>query len=189
MNSKDEFEDDSDLDGEPLGQQQQQVLASLAGGRKSSAQESAPGSSSGGRLPAGFMPSKWETVDQKTVESQAVTSKWDLFDQQQQQEQQKNSSSSKNRNKSITEPDDDDDDAGNDDDDDDIDGVPLQEGDDSFVKRSSSAAMADSARLADSRRAKIREIELKVMCYQDELESGKVPTRPGWTLSEQVKSK
>ena len=31
---------------------------------------------------AGFAPSKWETVDQKTVEAQAVTSKWDIFDQQ-----------------------------------------------------------------------------------------------------------
>ena len=31
---------------------------------------------------AGFAPSKWEAIDQKTVEAQAVTSKWDIFDQQ-----------------------------------------------------------------------------------------------------------
>jgi hypothetical protein len=32
-------------------------------------------------LPAGFVPSKWETVDPEEVQAQAVTSKWDIFDQ------------------------------------------------------------------------------------------------------------
>merc|ERR1712203_463427 len=34
--------------------------------------------------------------------------------------------------------------------------------------------------------ARLRDIELKVMQYQDELESGKQQTKPGWTISEQV---
>ena len=41
-------------------------------------------------------------------------------------------------------------------------------------------------RMAEDRRAQLREIEMKVMAYQDELESGKVHSKPGWTISEQV---
>lgn len=44
-------------------------------------------------------------------------------------------------------------------------------------------------RLAEDRRARLREIEIKVMGFQDELESGKKPSRPGWTISEQVPRK
>lgn len=32
-------------------------------------------------LPAGFVPSKWETLDPDEVQAQAITSKWELFDQ------------------------------------------------------------------------------------------------------------
>ena len=39
---------------------------------------------------------------------------------------------------------------------------------------------------AEDRRAQLREIEMKVMAYQDELESGKAASKPGWTISEQV---
>jgi hypothetical protein len=56
---------DSDVDGAPLD-----------------AGKSVKGSSTpSGRLPAGFVPSKWETVDPEEVQAQAVTSKWDIFDQ------------------------------------------------------------------------------------------------------------
>ena len=41
-------------------------------------------------------------------------------------------------------------------------------------------------RLSEDRRARLREIELQVMHYQDELEAGKMSVRPGWTISEQV---
>ena len=41
-------------------------------------------------------------------------------------------------------------------------------------------------RMSDDRRAKLRDIELKVMYYQDEIESGREPLRTGWTMSEQV---
>uniref|UniRef100_A0A0A9XZ60 U2 snRNP-associated SURP motif-containing protein n=5 Tax=Lygus hesperus TaxID=30085 RepID=A0A0A9XZ60_LYGHE len=36
------------------------------------------------------------------------------------------------------------------------------------------------------RRAKLREIEVKVMQYQDELESGKRALKPGWTVADQI---
>lgn len=38
----------------------------------------------------------------------------------------------------------------------------------------------------EMRRAKLREIEVKVMQYQDELESGKKNIKSGWTMSEMV---
>ena len=56
---------DSDVDGAPLD-----GLKLLKGSSTPSA-----------RLPAGFVPSKWETVDPEEVQAQAVTSKWDIFDQ------------------------------------------------------------------------------------------------------------
>ena len=40
--------------------------------------------------------------------------------------------------------------------------------------------------LDEMTRQRLREIEVKVMCYQDDLESGKIQVNPGWTLSEQV---
>ena len=52
---------DSDVDGAPL-------------------EPVKPGTGRTG-LPAGFVPSKWETVDPEDVQAQAVTSKWDIFDQ------------------------------------------------------------------------------------------------------------
>ncbi|KAM8712415.1 hypothetical protein ACLKA7_012863 [Drosophila subpalustris] len=44
----------------------------------------------------------------------------------------------------------------------------------------------NSQKYSDAMRQKLREIELKVMQYQDELESGKRRLEPGWTLPEQV---
>ncbi len=41
-------------------------------------------------------------------------------------------------------------------------------------------------RLSEDRRAKLREVEIRVMQYQDELESAKQPLKSGWTISEQV---
>ena len=100
------------------------------------------------------MPSKWETVDPNEVQAQAVTSKWDLFDE----------SEKDNPKKSKWE-------------DDDLDGVPLQDDEDD-----------DQEKKSEARRAKLREIELKVMSYQDELESGRKSSKSGWTISEQVRT-
>ncbi|TDG50690.1 hypothetical protein AWZ03_002994 [Drosophila navojoa] len=43
-----------------------------------------------------------------------------------------------------------------------------------------------SNKFNDEKRQKLREIEVKVMQYQDELESGKRRLEPGWSMSEQV---
>ncbi|XP_030379371.1 U2 snRNP-associated SURP motif-containing protein [Scaptodrosophila lebanonensis] len=44
----------------------------------------------------------------------------------------------------------------------------------------------NSQKYSDEKRQKLRDIELKTMQYQDELESGKRRLEPGWTLQEQV---
>jgi U2-associated protein SR140 len=131
-------------------------------------------------LPAGFVPSRWETVDPEEVQAQAVTSKWDIFDQAEEDKR-------KNR-KGVTEPDDDDD----------VDGrsrghaafehnnaiemratvlgIPMQEEENQL-----------EVRLSEDRRSELRKIELKVMSYQDELEVGRQAVKPGWTISEMVR--
>lgn len=107
------------------------------------------------KLPAGFVPSKWETIEPEEVQAQAITtSKWEIFDD------------GKGK-KGITEPDDDDEE--------DIDGVPLNHEDNQL-----------DLRVSEDRRAKLREIEIQVMKYQDELESGKQAVKSGWTISEQA---
>ena len=128
----DSADEDSDVDGIPLDVQ-------TPSSRKSVSNSSAK------QMPAGFVPSKWETVDPEEVQAQAVTSKWDIFDQ--------------------------DEAKANDEDDDDIDGIPM----DSF-----------DSKIDESARQRLRDVEVKVMCYQDELESGREHIRPGWTISQQV---
>ncbi|KAH8314367.1 hypothetical protein KR059_004863, partial [Drosophila kikkawai] len=44
----------------------------------------------------------------------------------------------------------------------------------------------NSQKYNDEKRQKLREIELKAIQYQDELESGKRRVEPGWTVAEQV---
>lgn len=163
--SEDEDVDGIPLDGAALLKSAQKGGSSLVNRTRRQSNDSdveMPTSSSlhksslaGRQMPPGFVPSKWETVDPEAVQAQAVTSKWDIFDQEDEASKKKDSE----------------------DDDDDIDGVPLQLDDDD--------AQLDF-RLSEMRRARLREVELKVMCYQDELESGKQPQKAGWTISEQV---
>ena len=60
-------------------------------------------------------------------------------------------------------------------DEEDIDGVPLNHDDNQL-----------DLRVSEDRRARLREIEIQVMKYQDELESGKQAVKSGWTISEQA---
>ena len=64
----DSVDEDSDVDGIPLDVQ-------TPSSRKSVSNSSAK------QMPAGFVPSKWETVDPEEVQAQALTSKWDICDQ------------------------------------------------------------------------------------------------------------
>lgn len=44
----------------------------------------------------------------------------------------------------------------------------------------------NSSSFDDIKRKKLREIELKAMQYQDELETGEQKLKPGWSIKEQV---
>jgi len=116
--------------------------------------------------PAGFVSSKWETVDPEDVKAGAITtSKWEVEESEQLVKARKalmGSVASKWDEKE------------------DIDGKPM--GNDS-----DSGELPDlDTRVTEERRALLRDIEVKVMQYQDELESGRKGIKSGWTISEQV---
>lgn len=103
-------------------------------------------------MPAGFVPSRWETVDPEQVEAQAMTtSKWDQLENQ----------------------------DGYDFDDDDDDSVSNED------NSLDSNPMHSSSR-DEGKRARLRDIEVKAMQYQDELESGQRALKSGWNISQQV---
>ena len=172
--------DDSDVDGVPL--QFDEKNSATPGPTQQQQQQPAP-NGSGSRsqkkpLPSGFVPSKWETVDPEEVQAQAVTSKWDIFDQDDPSNQK------------------------NDMDEEDIDGIirfiflVKSHGCRSKFSHLTSFLFEgipmhlepydEMKSLDEMTRQRLREIEVKVMCYQDDLESGKIQVNPGWTLSEQV---
>ncbi|XP_032887791.1 U2 snRNP-associated SURP motif-containing protein isoform X1 [Amblyraja radiata] len=125
-------------------------------------------------------PSKWEAVDESALESQAVTtSKWELFDQPTESEEDEQPADG-----TLKESDDEDDD--------DIDDQmsrseellyftnPIKE------ETSEHRPILKYSEMSEEKRAKLREIELKVMKFQDELESGKRPKKTGQTMQDQV---
>jgi len=140
--------DEDSLDGAPID--------------KHSIEKSKP---SGSR--AGFVSSKWETVDPEEVKAQAVTtSKWEVEEKDQLVKARKalmGSVASKWDDK-----------------DEDIDGEPLDEDSDS-----GEIPDVDTTVTAE-RRALLRDVEVKVMQYQDELETGNKGIKSGWTISDQV---
>ncbi|XP_018396133.1 PREDICTED: U2 snRNP-associated SURP motif-containing protein isoform X2 [Cyphomyrmex costatus] len=88
-------------------------------------------------MPAGFVPSRWETVDPDQVEAQAMTtSKWEELGQNEDSNSQDTSMDSRDYN--------------------------------------------------EERRNRLREIEVKIMQYQDELESGRRTLKSGMTIQAQV---
>ncbi|XP_030204766.1 U2 snRNP-associated SURP motif-containing protein isoform X1 [Gadus morhua] len=107
-------------------------------------------------------PSKWEAVDEAELESQAVTtSKWEVFEQPE-ESRADDDDSDEDRSPSS-------DPAGS--------SNPLREDGDGKGKQ---------AEMNEEKRTKLREIEVKVMKFQDELESGKRPKKSGQSLLEQV---
>ncbi|XP_011349105.1 U2 snRNP-associated SURP motif-containing protein isoform X3 [Ooceraea biroi] len=90
-------------------------------------------------MPAGFVPSRWETVDPDQVEAQAMTtSKWEELGQNEDSNSQDTSMDSSGRDYN------------------------------------------------EERRNRLREIEVKIMEYQDELESGRRTLKSGMTIQAQV---
>ncbi|XP_075717577.1 U2 snRNP-associated SURP motif-containing protein isoform X2 [Rhinoderma darwinii] len=118
-------------------------------------------------------PSKWEAVDEAELESQAVTtSKWEMFDQ--------HDASDEEENQNQEEESDDEDDT-----------QSSKSEDQHYYSNPIRDDMSDSksmkySEMSEEKRAKLREIELKVMKFQDEIESGKRPKKSGQSIQEQV---
>ncbi|KAM9775562.1 U2 snRNP-associated SURP motif-containing protein [Syngnathus typhle] len=106
-------------------------------------------------------PSKWEAVDESELASQAVTtSKWEAFEQPEEPKRYaENSDEERSPRSAVATP-----------------GYSNPARDDADLK----------AKLNEEKRSKLREIEVKVMKFQDELESGKRPKKPGQSFQEQV---
>ncbi|XP_061821923.1 U2 snRNP-associated SURP motif-containing protein isoform X2 [Nerophis lumbriciformis] len=104
-------------------------------------------------------PSKWEAVDESELASQAVTtSKWEAFEQPEEGKRHNNDNSDEDKSpRSVDTP-----------------GYSNAIRDDVDLK------------MNEEKRTKLREIEVKVMKFQDELESGKRPKKAGQSLQEQV---
>ncbi|KAM4772303.1 U2 snRNP-associated SURP motif-containing protein isoform 2-T2 [Rhinophrynus dorsalis] len=117
-------------------------------------------------------PSKWEAVDEAELESQAVTtSKWELFDQPEESEEE-------NPNQEE-ESEDEDDTQSSKSEDHHYYSNPVRDD-------SSDSKSMKYSEMSEEKRAKLREIELKVMKFQDEIESGKRPKKTGQSIQEQV---
>lgn len=115
--------DDPDIDGIPIGNKNDRSPVPAA---------------------AGFIPSKWETVDPEQIEAQAITtSKWETLDPVQP--------------------------SGN-----------MSE--DSFDSFEYSEGTRD---YDEEKRLRLREVELKTVQYQDELESGQRNLKSGWSVQQQ----
>ncbi|XP_063298565.1 U2 snRNP-associated SURP motif-containing protein isoform X2 [Pelobates fuscus] len=118
-------------------------------------------------------PSKWEAVDESELESQAVTtSKWELFDQHEESEEDENPDQEEESEEE--------------------DGTQSSKSEDQhYYSNPIRDDLSDSksmkySEMSEEKRAKLREIELKVMKFQDEIESGKRPKKPGQSIQEQV---
>lgn len=111
--------------------------------------DSEPALESSASLKPSFVPSKWEQVDENELESQAMTvSKWDSL----------------NQSKGIVD---------YDEDEEDIDGVPVDELQNNNIKEYRSSADQSMLNKDETKRTKLKEIEMKVLRYQDELEGVK----------------
>ncbi|KAI1903610.1 hypothetical protein AGOR_G00028980 [Albula goreensis] len=114
--------------------------------------------------------SKWERVDDAEVLPQANTeSKWDLLEEQDSEDRVN---------------------AGVDTKEDDGDTEEDSSGEDSSSPSKYDAAdfkkSLSNFELSEDKRTKLRELEVKVMKFQDELESGKRPRKPGMSVQQQA---
>lgn len=127
----------------------------------------------GADLKSKFVASKWETVDPEKLEKQAITtSKWDFFDESQ-TDTKAQPISSLNVYGSADE-------QNNSSNDEDIDGKPMDE-DDEIIENKIDI-------LDEEKRKKLREIELKVLKYIDDVESGKIDKEPNQTIQTQAEN-
>ncbi|KAH0624050.1 hypothetical protein JD844_007361 [Phrynosoma platyrhinos] len=102
-----------------------------------------------------------------------TTSKWELFDQHEESEEEENQNQEE-------ESEDEEDTQSSKSEEHHIYSNPIRE------EMSDSKSSSKYSEMSEEKRAKLREIELKVMKFQDELESGKRPKKQGQSLQEQV---
>ncbi|XP_047496387.1 U2 snRNP-associated SURP motif-containing protein-like isoform X2 [Penaeus chinensis] len=185
----DDDDDEEDIDGAPLDDDVDGIPF-----------KEAPISDNG---PApGFVSSKWERVSPKRVEAQAVTtSKWEMVEANPSEDEEANGSDNTpvyDRSGPHTQL------SQNSHDEDDLDGVPLVYDDYKRKKRDSSEDDSQSqdntsdysedsrgfdrlqGDVSEERRAKLREVEIRVLQYQDELEQGIRSVKQGYSIHRQV---
>uniref|UniRef100_A0A182JPG8 U2 snRNP-associated SURP motif-containing protein n=1 Tax=Anopheles christyi TaxID=43041 RepID=A0A182JPG8_9DIPT len=178
---------DDDIDGMPLDGALETVSGMMEGGRRigGTSLSGSEGGRTGGSFSKGksaggsFIPSKWESVDAAQIEAQAITtSKWDTLDPVVPEPpkislQKEGGGLISSKYGSYSDEDDDDDDDGGDED-----GQRLDDD--------------GGGRIApdqdELRRLRLREIEVKIVQYQDEFESGTREVRTGWSLPEEIDS-
>lgn len=113
----------------------------------------------------GFIPSKWETIAPDQVEAQAITSsKWDTLETEKGSRRKRSYDSSDEYQEEDEEE------------------VDNNNSDDS----SQAKGLLQRSSYDEEKRAKLREIELQTIQYQDELESGARSLRDGMTMSGQL---
>ncbi|XP_070538987.1 U2 snRNP-associated SURP motif-containing protein-like isoform X3 [Ptychodera flava] len=114
-------------------------------------------------------PSRWETVDNSELEAQAMTtSKWDTLEQKKEEEEEEEEPEEEKPQSENEE---------------NVEEEGEAESDSPERENSNSLKVPE---MTEERRAKLREIEVKVMKFQDELEAGKRSRKHGMTITEQV---
>lgn len=189
----DDDDDEDDLDGAPLDDEDVGGVDGLP--------LKGPIVSDNGPGP-GFVSSKWESVSPKRVQAQAVTtSKWEVVEANQSEDEGADGSDSTpvyDNSGPHTQR------SQNSHDEDDLDGIPLvyddykrktrdSSEDDSQSQDNTSEYSEDSrgfdrlqGDVSEERRARLREIEVRVLQYQDELEQGLRSLKPGYSIHRQV---
>ncbi|XP_045135168.1 U2 snRNP-associated SURP motif-containing protein-like isoform X1 [Portunus trituberculatus] len=185
----DDDDDDDDIDGAPLDEDVDGVPM-----KDMVVADNGPS--------PGFVSSKWESVSPKRVQAQAVTtSKWEVVEANQSEDEGANGSDSTpvyDNSGTHTQT------SHNSHDEDDLDGIPLVYDDYKRKKRGSSEEDSQSqdngseysedsrgfdrlqGDVSEERRARLREVEIRVLQYQDELEQGLRSLKPGYSIHRQV---
>lgn len=193
---------DEDIDGVPIGK----LTDQLDNTNKNKTMLTATTSNSSSRS---FIPSKWETVDPEQIEAQAITtSKWDTLDAIATTTSVENTENATPAETSISKSlstagtksfkyydnssveDDHEDDADYRHDHNrklNIQNKNKNDKDNARSPTDHNKSDEETYSFNKAKRKQIKkEVELKVLEYRDELETGKQPLRSGWTMSEQL---
>ncbi|CAF3955087.1 unnamed protein product [Rotaria sp. Silwood2] len=179
-----DYDDEEDIDGKPMSIQSSSIDDDIDGRPLNTSRESRPRfqeeieeiPSSSSTIKPRFVPTKWESVDPTLITTQAVTiSKWD-FDQEstikgneslyEDLAETSRTSSDNNNNKTNNE---------------NSSSASTHSIDNTIVPDSLSTSDT-----SEERRQKLRDIEIQVLKYTDELESGRLERAYGLSLAEEI---